>query len=144
MAEKSSPAESIRVVGALVRRGGRILLTRRPPGRSHAGSWEFPGGKVHPGESDAAALVRELREELGIDAAVTRHYATISHDYGHFHITLVILECEIDAQEPACLEVAEIAWAPPEALLDYTLTPADVPVAEQLIREAALLRSSLT
>jgi 8-oxo-dGTP diphosphatase len=136
MMEKSGGLRHVRVVGALVRREARILLTRRPPGRSQAGRWEFPGGKVHAGETDEQALARELEEELGVTARVGEAYLTVEHAYPDLRISLAIYVCELEGQEPRCIDVAEIAWVPPEALLNYDLTPADVPVAERLRLEA--------
>ncbi len=142
MQEPGAPLRHIRVVGALIRRGDRVLLTRRPEGRAQALRWEFPGGKVHAGETDAEALARELDEELGVTARVGTLYLEIDHVYPDFRIHLAIYACEIQAQEPRCLEVAEIAWVPPETLLEYDLTPPDVPVAERLRLEAVGSRLS--
>jgi len=131
----------LRVVGALVRRDGRVLLARRTPGRSHAGLWEFPGGKVHADETDEQALARELEEELGVKATVGACYATVEHHAPPLAITLLVYSCDIGGQLPLCLDVAELVWVEPSAVIEYDLTPADVPVAERLLQDALQVAS---
>ncbi len=114
---------------------GRILLTRRPPDAHLGDWWEFPGGKVEPGESPVEALVRELREELGVDVAVGDIYAVGHHVYESRDVVLLIYECEIVEGEPACIEVAELRWLTVRELLEVPLPPADEPVVERLRRE---------
>lgn len=119
----------VQVVAAVIRRGGRILVTRRPPGGPLGGLWEFPGGKVEPGESEADALRREIVEELGCDVAVGPLLFRHAHDYPHIHVDLAFYACTLDeAAEPRCVGVAELAWAAPDALGDYAFCPADVAV----------------
>ncbi|HET7752730.1 MAG TPA: (deoxy)nucleoside triphosphate pyrophosphohydrolase [Anaeromyxobacteraceae bacterium] len=126
----------VQVVAAVVRRGGRILVTRRPPGGPLGGLWEFPGGKVEAGETEPEALRREIVEELGCDVAVGRLLFRHSHDYPHIHVDLAFYACEMDdAAEPRCLGVAELAWAEPDRLSAFAFCPADVAVLERVARE---------
>ena len=121
------------VVAAVVRRGGRILITRRHPGGPLGGLWEFPGGKVEPGESEPEALRRELVEELGCDISVGPLLFRHAHDYPHIHVDLAFYGCAMAAgDEPRCLGVAEIAWAAPDRLSEFPFCPADVAVLERL------------
>ncbi len=124
-----APARRIRVVAAVVRRDGRILVTQRLPGGPLGGLWEFPGGKVEPGEGEPEALARELREELGCDVAVGELLFRHDHDYPHLHVELAFYECTLAAgAEPRCLGVAALEWAEPSSLAGYAFCPADVPV----------------
>ncbi len=123
----------VRVVAAVVRRGGRILVTRRFPGGPLGGLWEFPGGKVEPGEAEPDALAREIREELGCDVAVGELLFRHDHDYAHVHVELAFYACTMaDDAAPRCLGVAELAWAEPSALGTYAFCPADVPVLARI------------
>ena len=125
----------VQVVAAVIRRGGRILVTRRLPGGPLGGLWEFPGGKVEPGESEPAALGREIAEELGCDGAVGQLLFRHAHDYPHIHVDLAFYGCTLDAAaEPRCLGVAELAWAEPDRLAELTFCPADVAVLERIAR----------
>lgn len=119
---------------ALIDPEGRILLASRPPGKPLAGLWEFPGGKVQTGESPEAALVRELREELGIEteesALVPLTFA--SHAYERFHLLMPLFACRVWRGVPRPLEGQELAWVPPEGLDGYPMPPADVPLVARL------------
>ena len=119
----------IPVCAAVILRSGAVLLARRGPGRRHAGKWEFPGGRVEPGETPAAALARELREELGIDAEIGDEIARVRHLYEFGEIELIALRVSKFAGEPALKEHDRLAWVEARRLLDYDLAPADVPVA---------------
>jgi 8-oxo-dGTP diphosphatase len=123
----------VRVVAAVIRRDGRILVTRRPPGGPLGGLWEFPGGKVEPGECDRAALARELREELGCDASIGDELFRHDHDYPHVHVDLAFYACRLpQGARPRCLGVAEIAWVLPSELAAREFCPADVPVLARI------------
>lgn len=88
----------VRVVAAVVWDGPRLLLTQRPPGGPLGLQWEFPGGKLEPGESPEAALVRELREELGVDAAAHETLAVHAHDYDHgVHVDVIFVRCTLSS-----------------------------------------------
>ncbi|MBN1824832.1 MAG: (deoxy)nucleoside triphosphate pyrophosphohydrolase [Candidatus Eisenbacteria bacterium] len=104
----------LRVVAGVAFRGGRILVTRRPPGAPYAGLWEFPGGKVEPGESDREALVREFREELEIEPRVGEEIATGRHEYPEKTVELHFYRVDALSGDPRPTGVAEIRWIDPE------------------------------
>ena len=115
---------------ALIDPEGRVLLARRPPGKSMAGLWEFPGGKVDPGETPEAALVRELKEELGIDtwASCLAPLTFASHAYEDFHLLMPLFACRRWDGIPSPREGQELAWVRPNQLRDYPMPPADLPL----------------
>jgi 8-oxo-dGTP diphosphatase len=119
---------------ALVDRDGRILLARRPEGKAMAGLWEFPGGKMNPGETPEAALIRELREELGIDVASTclAPFAFASHGYAKFHLLMPLFLCRRWKGLPQPREGQTLAWVRPEKLSDYKMPEADRPLVPLL------------
>ena len=109
---------------------GRILIAKRPPGRSLAGLWEFPGGKVKPGESPEHALTRELAEELGIEvvAADLAPLTFASHVYSDFHLLMPLFVCRRWGREVTPHEGQELAWVRPAELSSYAMPPADEPL----------------
>lgn len=115
---------------ALVDIDGRVLLARRPEGKKMAGLWEFPGGKLDPGETPEAALIRELREELGIDvtAACLAPFAFASHEYEKFHLLMPLYLCRRWKGTPTGRENQTLAWVRPQKLTDYEMPPADKPL----------------
>jgi mutator protein MutT len=116
-------ADIIRVVAAVIERDGRYLVARRPEGKRHSGLWEFPGGKVEPGESDAEATRRELREELGVEVQAIGDELAQWHDPNSpFHI--IFLSVQI-SDEPQCIEHMALAWLAPEDLVACRLAPSD-------------------
>jgi 8-oxo-dGTP diphosphatase len=119
---------------ALVDADGRVLLARRPEGKSMAGLWEFPGGKVHEGEAPETALIREMREELAIDVAESclAPFAFASHRYPDFHLLMPLYVCRRWSGTPAPLEGQELAWVRPARLSDYPMPPADRPLVALL------------
>lgn len=129
---------AIRVVAAVVRRGDAILVTRRPDRPGRPGQWEFPGGKVEQGEREEAALARELREELGCDAAVGALLLRHRHRYPDLDVELAFYACALaPGARPAPLGVAEIAWARVGTLARYDFLEADRAVLAELERLSA-------
>jgi len=125
------------VVAAVIRRGGRLLVTRRPDRGERRGQWEFPGGKLEPGEGEPAALVREIREELGCSLSVGPLLLRHRHDYPDLAVELAFYECQLGAgEEPSCLGVAALDWAEPGALAGYDFLEADRAVLPALARGA--------
>jgi 8-oxo-dGTP diphosphatase len=122
------------VAVALVDIDGRVLIARRPEGKAMAGLWEFPGGKVRDGEVPEQALVRELREELGIDTrdSCLAPLAFASHAYADFHLLMPLYVCRVWRGTVSPLEGQELAWVRPPRLADYPMPPADVPLVALL------------
>ncbi len=115
---------------ALIDRDGRVLLAQRPEGKSMAGLWEFPGGKVEPGETPEAALIRELHEELGIDtwSSCLAPLTFASHAYTDFHLLMPVFACRKWQGTPIPQEGQTLKWVRPNALRDYPMPPADIPL----------------
>lgn len=115
---------------ALIDIDGRVLLARRPEGKKMAGLWEFPGGKLHPGETPEVALIRELKEELGIDvsAACLAPFAFASHEYERFHLLMPLYLCRRWKGVPTPKENQTLSWVRPHKLADYPMPPADKPL----------------
>lgn len=119
---------------ALIDSDGRVLLAQRPEGKSMAGLWEFPGGKVEAGESPEAALIRELKEELGIDTwqSCLAPLTFASHAYPEFHLLMPLFACRKWQGIAAPREGQTLAWVRPSNLRDYPMPPADVPLVAVL------------
>jgi 8-oxo-dGTP diphosphatase len=119
---------------ALVDIDGRVLIARRPPGKSMAGLWEFPGGKVEQGELPEATVIRELSEELGIDvtAACLAPLTFASHSYDDFHLVMPLYVCRRWQGRVTPREGQELAWVRPVRLGDYPMPPADEPLVAHL------------
>ncbi len=115
---------------ALIDTDGRVLLAQRPEGKSLAGLWEFPGGKVEPGESPEACLIRELKEELGIDTwkSCLAPLTFASHAYADFHLLMPLYACRRWEGIPMGVEGQRIAWVRADKLADYPMPPADLPL----------------
>jgi len=124
---------------ALVDADGRVLLAQRPPGKTLAGLWEFPGGKVEPGERPEDCLVRELSEELGLTVkeACLAPLTFASFTYETFHLLMPLWVCRRWQGEPVAQEGQTLAWVRPMRLRDYPMPPADeplIPVLQDLLR----------
>jgi 8-oxo-dGTP diphosphatase len=115
---------------ALIDAEGRVLLAQRPDGKAMAGLWEFPGGKVEPGETPEAALIRELQEELGIDtwASCLAPLTFASHSYDSFHLLMPLYACRKWQGIPTSKEGQALAWVQPSKLRDYPMPEADIPL----------------
>lgn len=115
---------------ALIDIDGRVLLAQRPEGKSMAGLWEFPGGKVEPGETPEAALTRELHEELGIDTwqSCLAPLTFASHSYDAFHLLMPLFACRRWNGTPIGREGQKLAWVHARDLSKYEMPPADVPL----------------
>jgi 8-oxo-dGTP diphosphatase len=122
------------VAVALVDVDGRVLLAQRPAGKAMAGLWEFPGGKVQPGEAPEAALIRELKEELGIDVTegCLAPLTFASHRYETFHLLMPLYVCRRWQGEAAAREGQSLAWVRPQKLDHYAMPPADKPLVAML------------
>ena len=120
---------------ALIDADGRVLLSQRPLDKQLGGLWEFPGGKVEPGERPEAALIRELKEELAIDVAESclAPLTFASHAYEAFHLLMPLYVCRRWKGLVTGAEGQEIAWVKPLKLKDYPMPPADVPLIPHLI-----------
>ena len=115
---------------ALIDRDGRILMAQRPPGKSMAGLWEFPGGKIEPGETPEIALIRELHEELGIStwSSCLAPLTFASHAYPDFHLLMPLFACRKWEGTPQSREGQALRWIRPQDLRDLPMPPADIPL----------------
>ena len=116
----------------MVREGGRVLMSRRRPDQAMPNLWEFPGGKVEPGEHPEAALIREVREELGCDVEIDRIEEVVFHAYEEFDLYMLVYACRVSGGEPRAIEVAEVSWVEAKQLPELDLLPADYPLARKL------------
>ena len=131
----ATPSAVLLVVAvALIDAEGQILLARRPEGKKMAGLWEFPGGKIDPGETPEAALVRELHEELGIEVAPSdlAPFVFASHPYENFHLLMPVFLCRRWSGKPTPREGQALAWVAPDQLVEYPMPPADRPLIPML------------
>lgn len=129
---RSAGCGPIVVAAAVVIRDGRVLLTRRAEGQHLAGMWEFPGGKLENGESPEQALVRECREECGIDIDVGEILDVTHHRFPEKDVLLLFYRCALRAGDVRHLQVADHAWVAPAELDRYSLPPADGPVVARI------------
>jgi 8-oxo-dGTP diphosphatase len=120
---------------ALVDADGRVLIAQRPVGKSMAGLWEFPGGKVEPGERPEQTLIRELDEELGITVleACLSPLTFASHSYPDFHLLMPLYVCRKWEGSVTAREGQKVAWVRPNRLRDYPMPPADEPLIAHLL-----------
>jgi 8-oxo-dGTP diphosphatase len=122
------------VAAALYDARGQVLIAERPPGKHMAGRWEFPGGKIEPAESEADALKRELREELGVEVTTAHPLLVLRHDYGDRRVEISMWIVERYAGEPRGLDGQRLKWVQPAGLLDEDVLEADRPFIEALQR----------
>ena len=135
-ASRTAPKRPLLLVSAaaIVDADGRVLLAQRPPGKSMAGLWEFPGGKIEQGETPEDALIRELGEELGIDTVTSclAPLSFVSHAYDDFHLVMMVYVLRRWQGTPQPLDGGELAWVRPARLRDYEMPPADTPLVAVL------------
>lgn len=122
----------IEVVGAVLVEDGRVFAAKRGPGKSMAGLWEFPGGKIEPSETPQAALARELREELRVDVVVGQFLVSATHDLGTSIIELSTYMCQISSGNVTLTEHTQSRWIAPSELNKLDWAPADIPTVELL------------
>ena len=124
------------VVAAALIDKSKVLLAERPAGKSLAGLWEFPGGKLDAGETAEDALVRELREELGINVGITEltPFTFASHSYPKFHLLMPLYTCHTWKGIPTAQEGQRLAWATKDELQNYPMPPADIPLVTALMK----------
>ena len=130
-----TPLPTVLVVAvALIDVDGRVLIAKRPQGKSLAGLWEFPGGKVEPGERPEAALIRELQEELGVTVSESclAPFVFASHAYDSFHLLMPLYLCRRWDGVVAAREHDALAWVKPDKLSAYPMPPADEPLVAWL------------
>jgi len=125
-----------------VNEAGAVLITKRPEGKPLAGLWEFPGGKVEADETPERALIRELKEELGVDVSAPglTPLTFVSHTYPEFHLLMPVYVCWRWRGDMAAKEGQELAWVRPEELASYAMPPADEPLKEKLSGLLRLIR----
>jgi 8-oxo-dGTP diphosphatase len=123
------------VACALIDADKRVLLAQRPPGKALAGLWEFPGGKIEPGERPEATLIRELQEEIGITVAepCLAPLTFASYAYETFHLLMPLYICRRWEGQPLAREGQTLAWVRPNKLRDYEMPPADIPLIPHLM-----------
>lgn len=126
--------EYVKVTAAIIEKDGKVLIGKRMRGRL-AGTWEFPGGKMEPGETPDACLIRELREELGVEARIGAPFLTTRHVYTHMAIELITFRAEVASVDFTLNDHTEVRWVPPEDLGGYEFPAADKAVIEKLQRE---------
>jgi A/G-specific adenine glycosylase len=131
---KRKPLPHFDVTAAVIRHNGRILIAQRPLGGRLGGLWEFPGGKVEPGETLPQCLRREIKEELGLRIKVGQPIISIDHAYTHFKITLHAFECELVSGKPQALQVQDFKWVRMSELQKYAFAKTDLRIIEALKR----------
>ena len=125
---------TLKVVAAVIRRRGSILICRRPQGKDLAGLWEFPGGKIEPGETPQEALVREIREELDTEIEVQEFFETVEYDYPTFHLSMDCFFCTVKSGALVLKEHEAAKWLTEETLDSVDWLPADEGLVENIRR----------
>lgn len=129
-------ARKLVVAGLIIGDDRRVMITQRRADQALPLQWEFPGGKVEPGESPTAALARELREEIGIDVVVGRIWDVLFHAYPEFDLVMLVYACRIATGQPRAVEVADLVWVACSDLPGaWDILPADRPLVDRLVEE---------
>jgi 8-oxo-dGTP diphosphatase len=123
------------VAAAVVHLDGKILITRRAPGQNLEGLWEFPGGKLEREESAQECITRELREELGVESVAGEILTTTTYAYPGGEIELIAISVELQSTQFTLQVHDRFEWVRPQELLRYNLAPADIPIAQEIIRK---------
>lgn len=123
--------KTVNVVAAIIRKDGKVLATQRGYGE-FKDSWEFPGGKIEPGETPEQSIVREIKEELDADIRVDSHLVDVSHDYDSFHLEMQCFVCELEHSGVTLLEHEAAAWLDFEGLYSVDWLPADIKVVDAI------------
>jgi 8-oxo-dGTP diphosphatase len=131
----TEPRKRTLVVAGLIVRDGVVLITQRRADQALPLQWEFPGGKVEPGEAPVAALARELTEEIGVTVEVGRIWDVLFHAYPTFDLVMLVYACRLVEGEPRAVEVADVAWVAPPDLPRWDILPADRPLVARLVAE---------
>ncbi|MDH3622359.1 MAG: (deoxy)nucleoside triphosphate pyrophosphohydrolase [Myxococcales bacterium] len=131
----SSERKTIRVVAALVERGGRYLITQRRETAVLPLLWDFPGGRVEEGESDEAALAREVMERLGVSVDVGQLISFVNHPYEKYAVDLYLYECTLRSDRLSCRAVKDYAWVASDEMEKYSFTPVDEASMTKLLGE---------
>ena len=126
------------VVAALIERGDRFMICRRPEGKARAGLWEFVGGKAEEGESLEDALVRECEEEIGVRVKVGSVFASVVHDYADIFVHLTIFRASIVSGEPRSMEGNAIAWITPAEIPNYSFCDADIEIMRAIFERGGI------
>lgn len=137
----SNELKRIEVVAAIIEKDGKILICRRAENKTRALKWEFPGGKIEPGETPEQAVLRECREELNVDLCVKGEFMRVLHSYPDIEIQLTVFRTASIGSDPRCIEHKEIRFVYPSELANFELCPADITVAGKIISEAHLFLS---
>lgn len=128
----------IPVTAAVILKNKKVLITRRKEDGRHPGKWEFPGGKVEPGESPRECIAREIKEEIGVAVLVGEKIVEINHRYDDMEILLIAYTCEIDSGIARNLGCSDHAWVSPEEVFRFDLLPPDLKIAAVLCRTSEL------
>lgn len=130
--QANSPAMPLLVAAAVIHAGDKVLITRRSAHQRHPGCWEFPGGKIDPGESPLEALSREIREELGAEIAIDGVFEVVYYRYEWGPVLVLAYTCRLLSAAVQDLGVAEHRWVDPRQLADFAMLPADQPIIARL------------